>query len=103
MGNTRIRPLIGLVECTFGGGFVGACTWQAKRTRHDLRHDGLAGRGVLPRHQLALCIQACVEAADANGAVEVVLHVFAAAPQRLHRCALHGFGYHCGLGNDVHL
>ena len=57
----------------------------------------------MPRHQLALCVQTCAEAADARGTVEVVLHVFAAAPQCLHWCALHGLCHDCGLGNDVHL
>jgi hypothetical protein len=42
----------------------------------------LAGRGVLPCHQLALRVQAGAETADAHRAVEVMLQIFAAARTR---------------------
>ena len=103
MGDACVGPLVGLVERAFGRGLVWPGAWQAKGAGQHLRHDGLAGRHVVPGHQLALCVQPGLEPRHAGGAVEVVLHVLFAGPQRLHRRAARSLGNGGGLGHVVHL
>ena len=121
------REFVGLVERALGGRLVDAHARQiaqrlagtAQQTlhpghdghagdacgvaRHDLRHDGLAGRVVAPGHGLAAGVQAGLEARDRRRTIEVVRGVLLARPDHLHRAAGHGLGDGGGLGHEIDL
>ena len=97
-----MRPFIGLVKRTFGGGFVWPCRGQAKQTVEHLRHNRLAGGRVFPSGQLTLCVQRCMKTTDRSRSVKVMLQILRAVPQRLHGRTFAGFGNVCGLRDDIH-
>ena len=103
MANARMRPFIGLVKRAFAGGLVGAASGQAKQTVQHLRGDGRARRHVVPGGELALGVEAGLEARHRGGAVKVVGGVLTARPEGLHRHSAHGLGDGCGLADEVHV
>ena len=58
MADARVRAFVGLVEGAFGGGLVRAGRGQAEDALEHLRRDRLAGRRVVPGHELALRVEA---------------------------------------------
>ena len=101
VADTHVRHFVGLVEGAFTRRLVGADEGQTENALKDLRCDGLAGAGVAPGLQVALRVKPGLEARHAGRAIEVVLHVLLARPQRLHRPALAMLGDGRSLADEV--
>ena len=101
VSDAHVRHFVGLVEGAFTRRLVGADEGQTENALKDLRRDGLAGAGIAPSLQAALRVEPGLKTRHAGRAIEVVLHVLLARPQRLHRPTLTVLGDGRSLADEV--
>ena len=106
MGHFLVCKSVGQVKQPLCGGFVGCVKRSCQRRQaalHPARGNRVASRLNAQALDSAFCIDGSVQTGHMHGAVEVMGHVFFAAPEQLHgaRGGCHGNTYR--LRDGVHL